>query len=96
MVITCKFDTGIYRNPSNGYTVAVYSSWEAGKVPKAAIRSEQGSKILFTAVGNGLPCYDGHLEPVEPVFGPLVPNDPSPRAGSLGTRGPKTGSTGSK
>ena len=59
MVITCKFDTGIYRNPSNGYTVAVYSSREAGKVPKAAIRSEQGSKILFTAVGNGLPCYDG-------------------------------------
>lgn len=58
MVVLCRFKREIYRNPANGYTVAVYSAGNKGNIPKDAVREWEGARCTFTAVGEELPRYE--------------------------------------
>ena len=60
-MIACKYEDRLYYNPSNGYTVAVYSTEEAEKVQEEAVRSSFGGTVQFTVVGMELPCLE-HVE----------------------------------
>lgn len=60
-MVTCRFECRNYQNPANGYTVAVYRTRERNKVPMAAVKSDNGTWVSFTAVGTELP----DLESVE-------------------------------
>lgn len=58
MEITANYGSMIYHNQSNGYTIAVYYSREADKIPCAASRNRDRKGTFFTAVGTELPCIE--------------------------------------
>lgn len=57
MVVLCRFRKEIYKNPANGYTIAVYSAENRKNIPTDAIGEWEGTRCTFTAVGEELPCY---------------------------------------
>ena len=54
-MIVCQHEWQNYKNPGNGYTVAVYRTREREKIPAPAIKADQGKWVSFTAVGMELP-----------------------------------------
>lgn len=54
-MIVCQHEWQNYKNPGNGYTVAVYRTREREKVPTSARKADHGSWVSFTAVGMELP-----------------------------------------
>ncbi|MEY8393463.1 ATP-dependent RecD-like DNA helicase [Lachnospiraceae bacterium 45-P1] len=54
-MIVCQHEWQNYKNPGNGYTVAVYRTREREKIPMPAIKADQGKWVSFTAVGMELP-----------------------------------------
>lgn len=57
-MIVCQHEWQNYRNPSNGYTVAVYRTKEREKVPQQAVKTDQRKWVSFTAVGTELPALE--------------------------------------
>lgn len=58
-MLKCTYESRLFRNPSNGYTVAVYSTEEVTKVSQIAVKSGDSRDVSFTAVGTELPCLEG-------------------------------------
>ena len=54
-MIVCQYERQNYKNPGNGYTVAVYRTRERNKIPAPAIKADKGNWVSFTAVGMELP-----------------------------------------
>ena len=53
-MILCRFESQIYQNAGNGYTIAVYSSSDFEMIPAKAVKQDYGCEVTFTAVGNNL------------------------------------------
>lgn len=54
----CKFESRLFINPGNGYTVAEYSTSDLNQVPSEAIQSNLGTEVTFRVFGNELPCLE--------------------------------------